>query len=259
MHDLAQQDEAAMGRPGTPGVNAALRVAGVVKRYGTHVALDGVSFELRPGTFTALLGPNGAGKSTLFQVLTGLFAADAGDVVVGGVELRRSPAAALRQIGVVFQQSSLDLDLSVQRNLRFHCALHGLPAALARQRIEQAAEQLGIGAELARPARELSGGTRRKVELARALLHRPALLLMDEPTVGLDPKSRRDLLRSLREDVRTRGSSVLWATHLVEEAEDADRVLVLHRGRLLADAAPADVTRALGGSTLEESFLRATA
>ena len=249
----------AFAPPRVAAMSGALRVAGVVKRYGDKAALDGVSFELKQGEFTVLLGPNGAGKSTLFQVLTGLFGVDGGEVTVGEVLLRQSPAAALRQIGVVFQQSSLDLDLSVQRNLQFHCSLHGLPRALARQRIAQAAEQLGIAGELERPARELSGGTRRKVELARALLHRPALLLMDEPTVGLDPKSRRDLLNSMHDDVRERGSAVLWATHLVEEAEGADRVLVLHRGRLLADAPPAEVTRQLGGATLEQAFLRATA
>jgi ABC-2 type transport system ATP-binding protein len=259
MHDAANLEAAAAARPGAERMSAALRVAGVAKFYGDKAALKGVSFELKRGEYVALLGPNGAGKSTLFQVLTGLFGTDEGDVTVGDVALRRSPAAALRQIGVVFQQTSLDLDLSVRSNLQFHCALHGLPGALARQRIAQTAEQLGIAGELERPARELSGGTRRKVELARALLHRPALLLMDEPTVGLDPKSRRELLQSIRDDVRERGSAVLWATHLVEEAEGADRVLVLHRGRLLADAAPATVTRTLGGATLEQAFLRATA
>jgi ABC-2 type transport system ATP-binding protein len=116
----------------------------------------------------------------------------------------------------------------------------------------------GLQAELDRPVRELSGGTRRKVELVRALLHRPDVILMDEPTVGLDPKSRRDLLADIRADVATRGSTVLWATHLVEEADGADRVLVLHKGRLLADGAPPDVTAALGGGTLEQAFLKAT-
>ena len=259
MHDhVAARTDATLMVAGAAATIVALKVSGVVKRYGSHAALAGVSFQLRPGEFTALLGPNGAGKSTLFQVLTGLFAADAGEIIVGGADMRRSPVAALRQIGVVFQQMSLDLDLSAWRNLRFHCALHGLPADLARQRIALAAQQLGIAADLKRPARELSGGTRRKVELARALLHRPALLLMDEPTVGLDPKSRNDLLKSLHDDVRSRGSAVLWATHLVEEAESADRVLVLHRGTLLADAPPAEVTRALGGATLQDAFLRAT-
>jgi ABC-2 type transport system ATP-binding protein len=239
-------------------MTAALRVAGLVKRYGQRTALDGLGFELPVGQFCALLGPNGAGKSTLFQVLTGLFAADAGEVCVAGISIARAAPAALARIGVVFQQMSLDLDLSVERNLRFHAALHGLPRALADQRIDEGLERAGIAAERRRAVRELSGGTRRKVELARALLHAPAVLLMDEPTVGLDPKSRRDLLERIRADVAERGSLVLWATHLVDEAEGADRVLLLHQGKLLADGAPAEVTTRLGGASLEDAFLRAT-
>ncbi|MEN9629758.1 MAG: hypothetical protein RJA10_2985 [Pseudomonadota bacterium] len=236
----------------------ALLVQGLVKRYGSRAALAGLSFALPRGCFAALLGPNGAGKSTLFQVLTGLFAADEGDVAAAGCSVRLAPARALRGIGVVFQQMSLDLDLSVRRNLAFHAALHGLPQRVARQRIEADCAQRGLQAELDRPVRELSGGTRRKVELVRALLHRPNVILMDEPTVGLDPKSRRDLLADIRADVARRGSTVLWATHLVEEAAGADRVLVLHQGRLLAEGAPPAVTAALGGGTLEEAFLKAT-
>jgi ABC-2 type transport system ATP-binding protein len=166
---------------------------------------------------------------------------------------------ALRDIGVVFQQMSLDLDLSVERNLRFHADLHGLPRAVATERIRSGCVALGIDQDLARPVRELSGGNRRKVELVRALLHRPKVVLMDEPTVGLDPKSRRDLMTAIRADVAERQSTVLWATHLVEEAEAADRVVVLHQGRLLADGTPADVTATLGGGGLEEAFIRATA
>ena len=236
-----------------------LSVDGLTKRYGSRNALDGLSFTLQPGCFVALLGPNGAGKSTLFQVLTGLFAADDGEVRVAGHSLRGNAVAALRHIGVVFQQMSLDLDLSVARNLRFHADLHGLPRQLAEDRITEGCAGAGLSAELKRPVRELSGGNRRKVELVRALLHRPALLLMDEPTVGLDPKSRRELRLAIHADVRSRASSVLWATHLVEEAEAADRVLVLHKGRLLADGTPAEVATALGGGTLEEAFIRATA
>lgn len=245
---------------GLEGLAAAvLKVEGLVKRYGQRTALAGVSMQAGPATLCVLLGPNGAGKSTLFQVLTGLFAADAGSVEVAGHTMAYSPAAALAHIGVVFQQMSLDLDLSVERNLRFHAALHGLPAVLARERIGQGAARAGITADLQRPVRELSGGTRRKVELVRALLHRPALLLMDEPTVGLDPKSRRELFAAIRADVAERATTVLWATHLVDEAEAADRVLVLHQGRLLADDAPAKVAAQLGGATLEEAFLKATA
>jgi ABC-2 type transport system ATP-binding protein len=235
-----------------------LTIAALSKRYGERVALDGLNLELAGGQFVALLGPNGAGKSTLFQLLTGLFVPSAGEIRIAGFDLRRQARAALARIGVVFQQLSLDLDLSVRRNLRLHADLHGLPRAQARSRIEHECERAGITDDLDRAPRELSGGTRRKVELVRALLHRPSLLLMDEATVGLDPKSRRDLLAAIRSEVADRGVTVLWATHRVEEAESADRVLLLHRGRLLADDAPAAVTRALGGHTLEDGFVRAT-
>ena len=236
-----------------------LSIQSLTKRYGERKALDGLSLELPAGQLVALLGPNGAGKSTLFQVLTGLFVADAGEVSVAGHSLRTDAVAALARIGVVFQQMSLDLDLSVERNLRFHADLHGLRRAVATERITLGCAALGLTADLARPVRELSGGNRRKVELVRALLHHPAVVLMDEPTVGLDPKSRRDLLAAIRADVARRGSTVLWATHLVEEAEAADRVLVLHKGRLLADDTPAAVAAHLQGSSLEEAFIRATA
>ena len=238
---------------------ALLRVDRLTKRYGERVALDALSLTLPAGQFVALLGPNGAGKSTLFQVLTGLFAADQGDIEVAGVAMRSHAAQALRHIGVVFQQQALDLDLSVRRNLQFQSDLQGLPKALARERIAQGCERFGLSADLDRAARELSGGNRRKVELVRALLHRPSLLLMDEATVGLDPKSRRDLLSGLFAEVNQRGASVLWATHWVEEAEQAHRVLVLHKGKLLADGTPAEVTRSLGGATLEDAFIQATA
>ena len=235
-----------------------LEVQSLTKRYGERAALNGLTVAIPTGQFVALLGPNGAGKSTLFQVLTGLFVADEGEVSVAGESLRHSAVKALKHIGVVFQQMSLDLDLSVRRNLQFHADLHGLPRALARQRIEEGCAALATTADLDRPVRELSGGNRRKVELVRALLHRPAVLLMDEPTVGLDPKSRRDLLAAVRADVAARGTSVLWATHLVEEAEAADRVLVLHKGKLLADGTPQAVSESLGGPNLEEAFIRAT-
>ncbi|SFL96017.1 ABC transporter ATP-binding protein [Variovorax sp. OV329] len=235
-----------------------LRTTGLTKRYGERAALKDLSVSLPAGQFVALLGPNGAGKSTLFQVLTGLFAADEGEVEVAGHSMARSGTAALRHIGVVFQQISLDLDLSVRRNLLFQADLHGLPRRLAAQRIQAGCERLGIAADLDRRTRELSGGNRRKVELVRAGLHQPSVLLMDEATVGLDPKSRQDLLRAIHTDVQERGVCVLWATHQVEETSRADRVLVLHKGALLADGTPAQVTQALGGPTLEAGFIART-
>jgi ABC-2 type transport system ATP-binding protein len=235
-----------------------LRCTGLTKRYGDRTAVDALDLEIAPGRFVALLGPNGAGKSTLFQMLTGLFAADAGDALVAGHSIGRATHRALRDIGVVFQQSALDLDLSVERNLRFHADLHGLPRARADARIAATCAQLGIAADRSRPVRQLSGGNRRKVELARALMHEPRLLLMDEPTVGLDPASRRDLLAAVRADLAHRGAAVLWATHLVEEAQQADTVLLLHRGRRLAEGPPDAVATALGGGPLEDAFIRAT-
>jgi ABC-2 type transport system ATP-binding protein len=235
-----------------------LEVRELVKRFGARAALDKVSFTLSSGQFTALLGPNGAGKTTLFQVMTGLFLADEGEVIVAGQSLRQHTVAVLRHIGVVFQQPALDLDLTVRRNLQLQCDLHGLSSSEAHVRIDAGCAEMGLSADIDRKARELSGGTRRKVELVRALLHRPVVLFMDEATVGLDPKSRRDLLAAIRRAVQERGTCVLWATHWVEEAEQADRVLVLHKGKLLADGAPVAVARALGGPSLEEAFVAAT-
>ncbi len=240
------------------GTAPTLRAAGLSKRYGERAALDAVSLTLQAASFVVLLGPNGAGKSTLFQLLTGLFVPDAGEIDVAGLSMRHAATRALRHIGVVFQQMSLDFDLTVRANLRFHADLHGLPRVLADARIAAGCEAAGSSADLDRRVRERSGGNRRKVELVRALLHQPALLLMDEPTVGLDPKSRRDLIATVRADVAQRGTTVLWATHLVEEAQQADRVVVLHRGRLLADGSADEVTAALGGGTLEEAFIHAT-
>lgn len=233
-----------------------LSIQNISKRYGQQLAIDQLSIDIAPGQFCALLGPNGAGKSTLFQVLTGLFAPDTGDVTLYGISLRQQPQKVLARLGVVFQQQALDQDLSVRRNLKFHAQLHGLRWHDAQAHTQSLLDQLGLPDAWERPVRELSGGNRRKVELARALLHKPALLLMDEPTVGLDPKSRRDLLQVVKAQVRAHDCMVLWATHLVEEAEQADRVLVLNRGLLVASGAPLDVCQQLGGATLEQGFIQ---
>jgi ABC-2 type transport system ATP-binding protein len=206
----------------------------------------------------ALLGPNGAGKSTLFQILTGLFVADSGEVEVLGADMRRDPVAALARLGVVFQQMALDLNLSVRANLRFHADLHGLPRRESDRRIDAMLAHFGLAAQSGAPARSLSGGNRRKVELLRALLHEPRLLLMDEATVGLDPASRRQLLDEVTGLTASRGIGVLWATHLVAEAEQADRVVVLDKGRVLFDGAAADLCRQQGQPSLEAAFLQLT-
>jgi ABC-2 type transport system ATP-binding protein len=236
-----------------------LLARGLVKSYGATRALAGLDLELAPGEMVALLGPNGAGKTTLFQLLTGLFAADEGTVRIGGADVAREPVRALAVLGVVFQQPTLDLDLSVAANLRFHARLHGLPRAAARSRIASELARLGLADRGGAPCRTLSGGNRRRVELARALLTEPRVLLMDEPTVGLDPASRRAILDHVGGLATERGTAVLWATHLVDEAEEAHRVLVLHRGVLRAAGSPRELVEAAGARSLSAAFLALTA
>lgn len=232
-----------------------LQAQGLRKAYGNKVALQSVSLTLQRGEFVALLGPNGAGKSTLIQILSGLFVPDQGDLRVLGHDIRRHASRALAQLGVVFQQSSLDLDLSVQANLLFHTDLHGLPRALARERIEQGLAQHSLQAQAKEAVRALSGGNRRKVELIRALLHKPRFLLMDEATVGLDPASRQDLMRSVEALARSGEVAVLWTTHLVEEVVNAHRLVILNHGAIVYDGTPADLRQRNDGLSLEEAFL----
>ncbi|MDB5780051.1 MAG: transporter ATP-binding protein [Polaromonas sp.] len=205
------------------------------KSYAGKPALQGVSLQLFPGEMVALLGPNGSGKSTLMQLLTGLFSPDSGHIEVLGCNLRTHASRALAGLGVVFQQAALDLDLSVQANLLFHTDLHGLSRSLARGRIAEALAGMGLDGQAGAVVRSLSGGTRRKVELVRALLHRPRVLLMDEATVGLDPGSRQQLLGTVRKLVDESQVAVLWATHLMEEIDVADRLLFLQAGTVRFD------------------------
>ena len=241
------------------GTNSpALEVRGLVKSYGPLKALDDVSLAVAEGEFVGLLGPNGAGKTTLFQILSGLFVADGGSVHVLGHDIRHSATAALAGIGVVFQQPTLDLDLSVLANLRFSARLHGMARTRRRERIEAELERLDLAERADAPARTLSGGNRRRVELARALVHEPSVLLMDEATVGLDPASRRQLLDYVLELRRERGVGVLWATHLVDEVERADRVVILHRGRVLDAGAPGEIVSRAEAPSIGEAFLAMT-
>jgi ABC-2 type transport system ATP-binding protein len=236
----------------------ALLLDGVVKTYGAVRAVDGVSLRASPGEFIALLGPNGAGKTTLFQLLSGLFVPDAGRIEIMGHDMRRDPVPALGLLGIVFQQPTLDLELSVTGNLLFHAGLHGIPRAVAKKRIARELARLGLAERAHDKAAQLSGGNRRRVELARALLHEPRVLLMDEATVGLDPGSRSDLLKLMLSLRAERSVAVLWATHLCDEVPDADRVVVLHRGKVLADTAPAQLMASAGAATIEQAFLAMT-
>ncbi len=213
----------------------ALAVQGVSHAFGARVALQDVSFTVPRGAFAVLLGLNGAGKTTLFSVVTRLYRAQAGGVRVLGHALDRAPLDALAAMGVVFQAPTLDPELTVRQSLRYHAALHGLSRREADARAATELARLGLQDALHRPVRALSGGERRRVELARALLHAPGLLLLDEPTAGLDPPARRAILSHVRALCRERGLAALWATHLLDEVEPGDRLVVLHRGRVRHD------------------------
>jgi ABC-2 type transport system ATP-binding protein len=233
----------------------ALAVAGLSHSFGRRPVLDAVAFRIEPGSFTVLLGPNGAGKTTLVSLLTGLYGARAGEVRIFGHPLRQKPLAGLRRLGVVFQTPTLDLDLTVAENLAYHGALHGLSRPVALERARRELARLGLLDRMGERARALSGGFRRRVEIARALLPEPGLLLVDEGTAGLDVAARRSLLDHARALCRERGLAVLWATHLLDEAEDEDRLLVLHEGRIRFDGPAGGL--AAGGS-LRDAFLRLT-
>jgi ABC-2 type transport system ATP-binding protein len=223
-------------------------------RYGDKPVLREVSFVLTSGRFHALLGPNGAGKSTLFGLLTRLLALQQGELLLAGQSLKKQPAEAMRQIGVVFQQNALDLDLTVRQNLQYHAALHGLSRKQARVRGDRELERFSLLDRANDAVRQLNGGHRRRVEIARALLHEPSLLLLDEPTAGLDAASRKALNKHVRTLCEEDGLTVLWATHLIEEVREDDRVLVLHQGQLLADGNGQAICEAEGTRDLAETF-----
>ena len=231
-----------------------LSVAALGFDYGARKALDAVSFDVAPGTFCALLGPNGAGKSTLISLLTRLLVASEGKIVIAGHDLRTAPRRAMGDLGVVFQQPTIDLNLTVRQNLAYFAALHGLSGRDVGMRIEGALERLDMRERANEKARVLNGGHRRRMELARALLHRPKVLLLDEPTVGLDAEARTAITEHVH-DLSDEGLCVLWTTHLTDEVRDDDRLLVLHQGRIIADGIAGTVR---GAAPLAEWFLAQT-
>ncbi|WP_420335048.1 ABC transporter ATP-binding protein [Roseibium sp.] len=236
-------------------MTARLSVQGITHSYGKKPALNNVGFSLEKGSFCALLGPNGAGKSTLFSILTRLFVPDAGDVSVAGQSLSRAPGKALAQIGVVFQQPTLDLDLTVRRNLKYFAALHGMSGTVADKRIKAVLERVSMSERMHEKVRALNGGHRRRMEIARALIHEPQVLLLDEPTVGLDAATRQAITGHVHDLAAEQDLTVLWATHLVDEVRDNDRLIVLHKGIVLADGSAAGIA---DGMNLQSRFLEMT-
>lgn len=231
-----------------------IEVRQVSFHYGKKTALHDVSFSLNSGQFCALLGPNGAGKSTLFALLTRLYGMQKGCVQLRDLDLQKHPSQVMQQIGVVFQQSTLDLDLSVQQNLAYHASLHGLCGTEARLRISEELERMEMSQRAHDKVRALNGGHRRRVEIARALLHQPSVLLLDEPTTGLDPKARKALNQHVRQLCKDKQLTVLWATHLIDEILPQDRVLLLHQGQLLSSGTGYDLCELSKKQHLADAF-----
>lgn len=229
---------------------AAIDVDALSHRYGERTALDRISLSIGEGEIFAFLGPNGGGKSTLFRVLSTLAPIQSGGARVFGLDLRRETAAIRRQIGVAFQAASLDRKLTVAENLRHQGRLYGISGSTLRSRIGEALGRLGVADRAGDLVETLSGGLKRRVELAKALLHGPRLLLLDEPSTALDPAARGEVWRYLEEVRRANGVTVALTTHLLDEADKADRIAILDRGRLAALDTPDNLKAAVGGDSI---------
>lgn len=232
----------------------ALDVSNVSHAYGAVEVLHNVSFSVAPGTFCALLGLNGAGKSTLFALITRLFDRRQGTIRVFGYDVSRQSSQALRRMGVVFQSRTLDPDLTVLQNLSYHASLHGIPGSEAKRRSLEELEKARLSSKARSPVRNLSGGEQRRVEIVRALLHRPHLILLDEPTAGLDVEARRLILDMVRTMARERRVGIFWATHLVDEVRDVDDVVILHKGRVLGTGRSSEIIAQQGSTGLLAAF-----
>lgn len=231
-------------------MSACLSVSEVTHRYGQTLALDGVSFEVAEGERFGLLGPNGGGKTTMFRLISTLMQPSAGSVSVFGEDVSRSPSAVRRRLGVVFQHTALDAELTVRENLKTHAALVGVTGGTASERIADVLDKLGLADRAKDRVKTLSGGLARRTDLARGLLHHPDLLLLDEPTAGLDPIARRELWDALDGLRRRNGTTQIVATHMMDEAERCDRIGILDRGKLVAIGQPEKLKAELGTETL---------
>lgn len=224
----------------------AVELLGVGKSYGRTRALDAVTFDIARGEFFALLGPNGAGKTTLLHILCSILRPDSGSVRIDGIDLRVDPLLARESLGMVFQEPSLDDRLTVHENLDFHGLVYGVPKALRRQRIAHMLDVVELADRRATPVRALSSGMKRRLEIARALIHDSTILLLDEPTVGLDVQAREAIWRHVEAMRVERGLTVIVTTHHIEEVEGCDRVCIMDQGRVAALDSPAALKAAHG-------------
>lgn len=236
----------------------ALEIDELSYAFGRRKALDRIGFTVLSGECRMLLGPNGAGKTTLFSLITRLYDSPEGQIRIAGFDLKKKSTSALARLGVVFQQPTLDLDLSVLQNLKYHASLHGLSRKFTGQRIQAELERQAMFERRFEKVRHLNGGHRRRVEIARALLHEPAILLLDEPTVGLDIPSREGIVRYMHDLCAEQGIAVLWATHLIDEVAPSDQIAVIHQGRLLAQGSFDAILQQSGASDLESAFRNLT-
>jgi ABC-2 type transport system ATP-binding protein len=233
-------------------MTAIIQVEELVKRYknADNNAVDGISFSVAPGEFFALLGPNGAGKTTTISILTTTLTPTAGRAVIAGYNVIQNPSAVRQNVGIIFQKPSLDLNLTAEENVRFHVILYGLypfrPAfammpGTYKEQIDELASILGLREEIFKPIKTFSGGMKRKLEIMRSLMHRPRILFLDEPTVGLDPASRRNLWQYIMQVQAESGTTVFLTTHYLEEAEEADTICIINKGRIVSYGTPAQV------------------
>jgi ABC-2 type transport system ATP-binding protein len=232
-------------------VPAAIAASGLGRDYGTIRAVDEIDFEVQPGEFFGFLGPNGAGKTTTIRMLTTLLRPSRGRAQVAGKDVIADPLGVRRQIGVVFQETTLDLDLTAEENLRFCARLYGLSRNERATRIDEALQLFGLEERRRERVRSFSGGMRRALDLARGILHRPSILFLDEPTLGLDPTQRRRIWEFLRRMCSESGTTLFLTTHYMEEADPCDRVAIVARGGIVAVGEPETLKRALGRESIE--------
>jgi len=232
----------------------ALQIKGVSHSFGDFKALSAVNLEIKPGDFTVLLGLNGAGKTTLYSLVTRLYNNVSGEINIFGYNVRENSTSALKHIGVVFQQPTLDLDLSVSENLDYHSSLHGISATEAKVRIKDEIKRVDLADKLNEKVRSLSGGQKRRVEIARALIHKPKLLLLDEPTVGLDIGSRQLILKHVKTLCKKNKLAVLWATHLIDEIDKGEKVVVINKGKIIESGEVGAIIKKTKTKNIRESF-----
>jgi len=235
-------------------MSVALDIENVSHNFGEFEALCNVSLKIQSGDFTVLLGLNGAGKTTLYSLITRLYNNKTGSIKIFGFDVRLESTKALRNIGVVFQQPTLDLDLSVRENLFYHSSLHGISRKEAEIRILDEIERIDLKEKLKSKVRSLSGGQKRRVEIARALLHKPKLLLLDEPTVGLDIGSRQMILKHVKTLCKKKKLAVLWATHLIDEIDRGEKVVIIDKGAVLKSGAVSEVVKKTKTKNIREAF-----